>query len=70
MAAPGSQLSSLFKPLTVAGTCLLAMVLDILPNEVDRAKDLAVWHQALVLPQLIATPIGAYSLGVLGCIFV
>lgn len=34
------------------------MVLDILPSDVDRAKDLAVWHQALVLPQLIATPIG------------
>eukprot|EP00045_Choanoeca_perplexa_P009027 m.85299 g.85299 ORF g.85299 m.85299 type:complete len:535 (+) comp14720_c0_seq1:119-1723(+) len=36
----------------------LAMVLDVLPDEANRAKDLAVWHQALVLPQLIATPIG------------
>eukprot|EP00730_Choanoeca_flexa_P018961 TRINITY_DN9248_c0_g1_i3.p1 TRINITY_DN9248_c0_g1~~TRINITY_DN9248_c0_g1_i3.p1 ORF type:complete len:236 (+),score=33.59 TRINITY_DN9248_c0_g1_i3:71-778(+) len=36
----------------------LALVLDVLPNEAERAKDLAVWHQALVLPQLIATPIG------------
>ncbi|EGD75037.1 permease transporter [Salpingoeca rosetta] len=35
-----------------------ALVLDVLPNERDRAKDLAIWHQALVLPQLIATPIG------------
>eukprot|EP00730_Choanoeca_flexa_P018960 TRINITY_DN9248_c0_g1_i1.p1 TRINITY_DN9248_c0_g1~~TRINITY_DN9248_c0_g1_i1.p1 ORF type:complete len:530 (+),score=95.10 TRINITY_DN9248_c0_g1_i1:121-1710(+) len=37
----------------------LALVLDVLPNEAERAKDLAVWHQALVLPQLIATPIGS-----------
>ncbi len=35
-----------------------AMVLDVLPKASDRAKDLAVWHQALILPQLIATPIG------------
>lgn len=35
-----------------------AMVLDVLPDAEERAKDLAVWHQALVLPQLIATPIG------------
>jgi MFS family permease len=38
-----------------------AIVLDILPSEVDRAKDLAVWHQSLVLPQVIATPIGEES---------
>merc|ERR1719498_1951782 len=36
----------------------LAMALDVLTNKADRAKDLAVWHQAMVLPQLIATPIG------------
>ena len=35
-----------------------ALVLDVLPSDKDRAKDLAIWHQALVLPQLIATPIG------------
>lgn len=35
-----------------------AMVLDVLPNEATRAKDLAVWHLSLVLPQFIATPLG------------
>eukprot|EP00049_Salpingoeca_infusionum_P015215 m.292347 g.292347 ORF g.292347 m.292347 type:complete len:560 (-) comp15838_c2_seq1:28-1707(-) len=35
-----------------------AMVLDVLPSDTDRAKDLGIWHQAMVLPQLIATPIG------------
>eukprot|EP00117_Sycon_ciliatum_P015960 scpid53674/ scgid15594/ len=39
-----------------------AMVMDVLPSEADKAKDLAVWHQALVLPQLIATPIGGLIL--------
>merc|ERR1712150_181261 len=27
-----------------------ALVMDVLPDERDKAKDLAVWHQALVLP--------------------
>jgi hypothetical protein len=40
----------------------LALVLDVLPDEANRAKDMAVWHQALVLPQLIATPIGRIKL--------
>lgn len=44
-------------------SCDFAMILDVLPNEADRAKDLAVWHQALVLPQLIATPIGERGRG-------
>lgn len=35
-----------------------AMVLDVLPDESTRAKDLAVWHLSLVLPQLFATPLG------------
>eukprot|EP00055_Hartaetosiga_balthica_P002829 m.5425 g.5425 ORF g.5425 m.5425 type:complete len:551 (-) comp2402_c0_seq1:170-1822(-) len=35
-----------------------ALALDCLPNKKDSAKDLAIWHQSLVLPQLIATPIG------------
>lgn len=33
-------------------------VLDVLPDETTRAKDLAVWHLSLVLPQFLATPIG------------
>lgn len=39
-----------------------ALVMDVLPAEKDKAKDLAVWHQALVLPQAIATPIGGIVL--------
>lgn len=35
-----------------------AMVLDVLPDETTRAKDLAVWHLSFVLPQFLATPIG------------
>eukprot|EP01135_Chromosphaera_perkinsii_P001676 Nk52_evm53s208 gene=Nk52_evmTU53s208 len=35
-----------------------AMVCDILPVDGDNAKDLAVWHTAMVLPQLTATPLG------------
>ena len=39
-----------------------ALVMDVLPKDKDKAKDLAVWHQALVLPQAIATPIGGIIL--------
>lgn len=39
-----------------------ALVMDVLPDEKDKAKDLAVWHQALVLPQAVATPIGGVIL--------
>lgn len=41
-----------------------ALVMDVLPKEKDKAKDLAVWHQALVLPQAIATPVGGIILDV------
>lgn len=34
-----------------------AIVLDILPSQADAARDISIWHQALVLPQLTATPI-------------
>ncbi|XP_062519312.1 uncharacterized protein LOC134194396 [Corticium candelabrum] len=39
-----------------------ALVMDVLPDDKDRAKDLAVWHQALVLPQLLATPVAGFVL--------
>lgn len=39
-----------------------ALVMDVLPDEKDKAKDIAVWHQALVLPNAIATPIGGMIL--------
>ncbi|XP_064598463.1 uncharacterized protein LOC135464798 [Liolophura sinensis] len=41
-----------------------AIVMDILPAERDKAKDIAVWHQALVLPQALATPIGGMVLDI------
>ena len=34
-----------------------ALVLDVLPSAATAAKDLAVWQAALVLPQLLATPV-------------
>lgn len=39
-----------------------ALVMDVLPEEQEKAKDIAVWHQALVLPQALATPIGGLVL--------
>ncbi|XP_077999704.1 uncharacterized protein LOC144452481 [Glandiceps talaboti] len=39
-----------------------ALVLDILPDQKDSAKDIAIWSTALVLPQLLATPIGGILL--------
>ncbi|XP_031552180.1 uncharacterized protein LOC116289408 [Actinia tenebrosa] len=41
-----------------------ALVMDVLPDDKDKAKDLAIWHQALVLPQAIATPIGGIIIDV------
>lgn len=39
-----------------------ALVMDVLPDDSDKAKDIAVWHQALVLPQALATPFGGFVL--------
>lgn len=36
--------------------------MDVLPEERNKAKDMAVWHQALILPQALATPIGGLVL--------
>lgn len=41
-----------------------ALVMDVLPKDKDKAKDLAVWHQALVLPQAVATPVGGIILDI------
>ena len=38
------------------------MVLDVLPDPSDAAKDMAVWSIALTLPQMLATPIGGVLL--------
>ncbi|XP_053392530.1 uncharacterized protein LOC123563862 [Mercenaria mercenaria] len=39
-----------------------ALVMDVLPQEKDKAKDIAVWHQALILPNALATPVGGIIL--------
>lgn len=39
-----------------------ALVMDVLAEDADKAKDIAVWHQSLVLPQALATPLGGFVL--------
>lgn len=39
-----------------------ALGCDVLPNRKDAAKDLAVWHVAMVLPQSIAPPLSGWLL--------
>ena len=39
-----------------------ALASDILPSMDDYAKDMGVWHVAMVLPQVIATPIAGFLL--------
>jgi len=41
-----------------------ALVMDVLPNKEDAAKDLAVYHAALVLPQVLATPLAGTVLDI------
>lgn len=38
------------------------MLLDVLPDMDDAAKDVAVWSTALTLPQMLATPVGGFLL--------
>lgn len=38
--------------------------MDVLTNDADVARDVAVWHQSLVLPQAIATPLGGLVLDI------
>jgi MFS family permease len=39
-----------------------ALASDVLPSMDDYAKDMGVWHIAMVLPQVIATPIAGFML--------
>lgn len=41
-----------------------ALACDVLPNMDEAAKDMGIWHIALTLPQLIATPLAGYLLDV------
>lgn len=35
-----------------------ALVMDVLPSDADVSRDMAIWHNASILPQMLATPIG------------
>eukprot|EP00118_Oscarella_pearsei_P007704 m.38407 g.38407 ORF g.38407 m.38407 type:complete len:214 (+) comp32579_c0_seq1:1034-1675(+) len=39
-----------------------ALLLDVLPEKTTRANDIAVWHQSILLPQFLATPIAGVIL--------
>jgi MFS family permease len=39
-----------------------AMASDVLRSPADHGKDMGLWHMAIVLPQVIATPIGGFLL--------
>lgn len=39
-----------------------AMATDVLPHPHERAKDMGIWSLALVLPQVLATPVAGYLL--------
>ena len=39
-----------------------ALATDVLPNMDDAAKDMGIWHIALTVPQLIATPLAGFLL--------
>lgn len=43
-----------------------ALACDVLPDKRDAAKDMAVWHIAMVLPQCIALPLSGLILGAWG----
>lgn len=43
-----------------------ALACDVLPDKKDAAKDMAVWHIAMVLPQCIALPLSGAILGAWG----
>ena len=39
-----------------------AMLMDVLPSHKDVARDMSLWHTALVLPQILSTPLAGYLL--------
>ncbi|KAJ3023802.1 hypothetical protein HKX48_000936 [Thoreauomyces humboldtii] len=40
--------------------CEGAMLLDVLPSPETAAKDMSLWHSALVLPQIVAVPVAGW----------
>ncbi|PAA85738.1 hypothetical protein BOX15_Mlig006496g2 [Macrostomum lignano] len=41
-----------------------ALLMDVLPEAKDKSRDIAVWQQALVLPQALAVPVGGIILDI------
>ena len=41
-----------------------ALATDVLPNADDAAKDMGIWHMALTVPQLVATPVAGFLLDI------
>jgi hypothetical protein len=39
-----------------------ALAVDVLPRAHDAGKDMGIWHVALVLPQVVATPVSGILL--------
>lgn len=39
------------------GAVDFALICDVLPDKENSAKDMSIWHTALILPQMLATPI-------------
>ena len=43
-------------------TVEFAMLMDVLPNARDAARDMSLWHTALILPQIVSTPLAGWML--------
>jgi MFS family permease len=43
-----------------------ALGCDVLPNPEDSAKDMAIWHISMVLPQSLILPVSGFLLGLFG----
>ncbi len=43
-------------------TVEFAMLMDVLPNPRDAARDMSLWHTALILPQIVSTPLAGWML--------
>jgi MFS family permease len=41
-----------------------ALATDVLPDMDDAAKDMGIWHMALTVPQLVATPVSGWLLDI------
>ena len=47
------------------GAVDFAIICDVLPSKDDQARDMAIWHTSLVVPQVLASPIAGGALDAL-----